>query len=288
MIEEGGDWDRRNRLKVYTGLHLLSIRQFKRGSNLFIDALSTFTATELLSYNDFVALTVIASALTLKRVDLKKKVRWHSLRLGDSKPCALDYQCAWSQPSASRTPCPGWSREELIWLPLWQIFCCPWCVAFMLTRTNVNIRRSNTWANIPHPFSRTFTTRTVLCARNANPCLYPTFGIISKSNTGQSCSGVRRHCRICWQVCHFIYSETPISQKEQQIANSLVLSPTGAYTVRSIRSMELLKQHGQVLRLLSTRLLWSRVTSSSIRYNGWARFCTNPCIIFYLLCLRKV
>lgn len=76
LVEEGGDWDRRNRLKVYSGLHLLSIRRFKASGELFIDALSTFTASELISYNDFVALTVIANALTLKRVDLKKKVRY--------------------------------------------------------------------------------------------------------------------------------------------------------------------------------------------------------------------
>ena len=60
---------------MYQGLHLLSIRQFKRAGELFIDALSTFTATELLTYNDFVSLTVIAGTLTLKRPDLKKKVR---------------------------------------------------------------------------------------------------------------------------------------------------------------------------------------------------------------------
>ncbi|KAF8271912.1 PCI-domain-containing protein [Lactarius quietus] len=74
LIEKGGDWDRRNRLKVYRGLHLLSIRQFKPASALLIDALSTFTATELLSYSDFVSLTVISSTLTLNRVDLKKKI----------------------------------------------------------------------------------------------------------------------------------------------------------------------------------------------------------------------
>lgn len=74
MIEEGGDWDRRNRLKVYHGLHLLSIRQFKRGGELLLDALSTFTATELIGYNDFVALTVISNVLTLNRPDLKKRV----------------------------------------------------------------------------------------------------------------------------------------------------------------------------------------------------------------------
>ncbi|EJD02499.1 proteasome 26S subunit [Fomitiporia mediterranea MF3/22] len=74
LIEKGGDWDRRNRLKVYQGLHSLSIRQFKRATDLFVDALSTFTATELLNYNDFVSMTMIAGALTLSRPDLKKKI----------------------------------------------------------------------------------------------------------------------------------------------------------------------------------------------------------------------
>ncbi|KAI1791725.1 PCI-domain-containing protein [Ganoderma leucocontextum] len=74
LVEKGGDWDRRNRLKVYRGLHLLSIRQFKRSGELLLDALSTFTATELISYNDFVASTIIANVLTLNRPDLKKKL----------------------------------------------------------------------------------------------------------------------------------------------------------------------------------------------------------------------
>ncbi|KAJ7105738.1 26S proteasome subunit RPN7-domain-containing protein [Mycena crocata] len=74
LIEKGGDWDRRNRLKVYRGLYMLSIRQFKSGGDLFIDALSTFTATELISYNDFVGMTVIAGVLGLNRVELKKKI----------------------------------------------------------------------------------------------------------------------------------------------------------------------------------------------------------------------
>jgi len=73
-IEEGGDWDRRNRLKVYRGLHAVSIRQFKTGGELLLDALSTFTATELISYTDFVSLTIIVNTLTLKRPDLKKKL----------------------------------------------------------------------------------------------------------------------------------------------------------------------------------------------------------------------
>jgi 26S proteasome regulatory subunit N7 len=74
LIDSGGDWDRRNRLKVYRGLHLISTRQFKAAAPLFIDALSTFTATELISYNDFVGMTVIAGAVGLGRVDLRKKI----------------------------------------------------------------------------------------------------------------------------------------------------------------------------------------------------------------------
>lgn len=79
LVEEGGDWDRRNRLKAYQGLHLLSIRNFKQGGQLLLDTISTFTATELVDYEDFVVLCVLAGVLTLERRDLKKKVsplRW--------------------------------------------------------------------------------------------------------------------------------------------------------------------------------------------------------------------
>ncbi|CAO1618244.1 unnamed protein product [Parajaminaea phylloscopi] len=78
LIEKGGDWDRRNRLKVYEGLHLLSIRDFKAGGKLFSDALPTFTATELISFHDFVGLTVLSNLLRLgwegKRVELRKQI----------------------------------------------------------------------------------------------------------------------------------------------------------------------------------------------------------------------
>ncbi|KAI6045897.1 26S proteasome subunit RPN7-domain-containing protein [Pisolithus marmoratus] len=74
VIGKEGKRERGNRLKVYRGLHAVSIQQFKSGGELLLDALSIFTATEPISYNDFVALTVIANILTLARVDLKKKL----------------------------------------------------------------------------------------------------------------------------------------------------------------------------------------------------------------------
>jgi len=74
MIEQGGDWDRRNRLKVYEGLYLTSIRKFKEAADLFLEALATFTATEVMSYNQFALYTVLVSMVSVDRVTLKKKV----------------------------------------------------------------------------------------------------------------------------------------------------------------------------------------------------------------------
>lgn len=51
LIEEGGDWDRRNRLKVYEGVYCMSIREFKKAATLFLDTISTFTSYELMDYN---------------------------------------------------------------------------------------------------------------------------------------------------------------------------------------------------------------------------------------------
>lgn len=74
LIDDGGDWDRRNRLKVYEGMYLISIRDFKGAVDLFLDTLATFTCTEFMEYEDFVKYTVLTAALTLKRPDFKSKV----------------------------------------------------------------------------------------------------------------------------------------------------------------------------------------------------------------------
>jgi len=74
LMDEGGDWERRNRLKVYTGVYRLAVRDFAGAATLLLATLSTFTCYELLSYEDFVTYTVIASALALDRVALGAKV----------------------------------------------------------------------------------------------------------------------------------------------------------------------------------------------------------------------
>lgn len=74
LIEEGGDWDRRNRLKVYQGVYCMAIRDFKNAAVFFLDTVSTFTSYELMDYKTFVTYTVICSMISLSRVDLREKV----------------------------------------------------------------------------------------------------------------------------------------------------------------------------------------------------------------------
>lgn len=74
LIKEGGDWERKNRLKVYEGLYLCVRKNFIAASQLFISTLSTFTATELMDYEDFVYRTVLLSVLALSRADFGSKI----------------------------------------------------------------------------------------------------------------------------------------------------------------------------------------------------------------------
>ena len=74
LVESGGDWDRRNRLKAYKGLHLLTIRSYNLAAPLLLDSLSTFTSYELCSYSSLVVYSVLAGSLSLKRLDFKAKV----------------------------------------------------------------------------------------------------------------------------------------------------------------------------------------------------------------------
>jgi 26S proteasome regulatory subunit N7 len=47
---QGGDWDRRNRLKVYEAIFLMVGRNLKKAAELLLDCIATFTCVELTSY----------------------------------------------------------------------------------------------------------------------------------------------------------------------------------------------------------------------------------------------
>lgn len=74
LIDEGGDWDRRNRLKVYQGLYSIAIRDFKKAAELFLETVSTFTSYELMDYHTFVSYTVYVCVLALDRPQIRDKV----------------------------------------------------------------------------------------------------------------------------------------------------------------------------------------------------------------------
>lgn len=74
LVEKGGDWERRNRLKVYEATYLVAKRDIKGAATLFLDSLQTFSATELYEYSKFVFYTVITSLVSVDRPTLKAKV----------------------------------------------------------------------------------------------------------------------------------------------------------------------------------------------------------------------
>ena len=57
----------------------MSKRDFKDAASLLLDALSTFTCTELMPYNTFVQYAVLSGALALERADIKAKVNFFNL-----------------------------------------------------------------------------------------------------------------------------------------------------------------------------------------------------------------
>ncbi|GAB5367757.1 hypothetical protein AAMO2058_001258600 [Amorphochlora amoebiformis] len=74
LVEKGGDWERRNLLKVYEASFLVRIRSFKEAADLFIESVATFTCTAMYPYERLIFYTVVSSIISLDRISLRKKV----------------------------------------------------------------------------------------------------------------------------------------------------------------------------------------------------------------------
>ena len=74
LNESGGDWDRRNRLKVYEALYLISNREVKKAAPLLLECIETFTCVELCSYSSFILYAVLCNIIALPRTDLHRKL----------------------------------------------------------------------------------------------------------------------------------------------------------------------------------------------------------------------
>lgn len=106
LLEDGGDWERKNRLKVnniylwqlilflhlftpfciqiYEGLYCLLIRNLKKTSELFLDCISTFNSPDIISYARIVKYTILTSLISVGRAEIKKKVTIISIMFTNS------------------------------------------------------------------------------------------------------------------------------------------------------------------------------------------------------------
>uniref|UniRef100_A0A0N4Z0G1 26S proteasome non-ATPase regulatory subunit 6 n=1 Tax=Parastrongyloides trichosuri TaxID=131310 RepID=A0A0N4Z0G1_PARTI len=74
LIEEGGDWERKNRLRSYEAIYKLANRDYERAGELFVAAVPTFSAYELMTYEDLVFYTILTTMATMPRRQLSEKV----------------------------------------------------------------------------------------------------------------------------------------------------------------------------------------------------------------------
>jgi len=74
LIEEGADWDKKNKLKIYEGVYAMMIQDFQRAADLFVSSIATFTCTELLDYKQFIFYAVTMALVTQDRKTLKKHI----------------------------------------------------------------------------------------------------------------------------------------------------------------------------------------------------------------------
>ncbi len=74
VIEKGGDWDRRNRLKAYQAMSYLCSRDLKSASTLLVEGIATFSCVELCEYSEFIMYAIVTNLLYLKRTEMKKSI----------------------------------------------------------------------------------------------------------------------------------------------------------------------------------------------------------------------
>ena len=64
QVDEGADWDKKNKLKIFEGVYCMLIRDINTAAELFMSSIATFTCLELMSYKDFVFYTVVTAMVT--------------------------------------------------------------------------------------------------------------------------------------------------------------------------------------------------------------------------------
>ena len=74
LNEEGGDWEKKNKLLVYEGLWLIKKRDLESAALILLSCVNTFNAPEILPFEKLVFYGVVLGMATLHRRELKSKV----------------------------------------------------------------------------------------------------------------------------------------------------------------------------------------------------------------------
>jgi len=74
LVEDGADWDKKNKLKIFEGVYCMMIRDFDKAAGLFVNSIATFTCVEVMSFRDFVFYAVVLGVLTQNRKVIKKEI----------------------------------------------------------------------------------------------------------------------------------------------------------------------------------------------------------------------
>lgn len=74
LVEDGADWDKKNKLKIFEGVYCMMIRDLKTAASLFVSSTATFTCTELMDYKTFVFYAVVTGMVTQDRKTIKKEL----------------------------------------------------------------------------------------------------------------------------------------------------------------------------------------------------------------------
>jgi 26S proteasome regulatory subunit N7 len=74
LVDEGADWDKKNKLKIFEGVYCMMIRDLRRAAELFLGSIATFTCVELMDYKTFVFYAVVTAMVTMDRKTIRKDV----------------------------------------------------------------------------------------------------------------------------------------------------------------------------------------------------------------------
>ena len=96
LNEEGGDWEKKNKLLVYEGLWLIKKRQLESAAVILLSCVNTFNAPEILPFEQLVFYGVALGMVTLQRKELKGKVIDNSDIVGVLREDAVLYDYLFS------------------------------------------------------------------------------------------------------------------------------------------------------------------------------------------------